>query len=328
MRIHARRFGVLMSFTLLAACGGDGGGGTSPVKLSTEADVLREIGNIGVLYLDSAGPAAASASGARQMTRERLQRNPLTAKSVSPKAAETFDCTTSGTTSYEEFVEVSRNLPLFAVSPTVDYTVYIDNNCVESDESGTYRSDGRFEDGSNYNYVGENPFYEYQAFDDASFGYETTGYDFSYGLDGRFESRSTGGSYEERARFRFSFDGTAEGESFFVDYRLGDGDESLIAVDSAESYTIDGPLSYSTSLCEGGRIVYDTLQALTFGSDESGAFINGGQLELTAGSHSVLLTFQADGDVTYSIDGGAPGEITRAELAAVGDECGITYGEG
>jgi hypothetical protein len=324
------RAGTIAAAALVAACGGGDGGGSSKVALASEGDVTREITNVVQLVSVSVGPTAVA--GPRMGVGKQIQArrtHALAARSAKPRPkAETFECSSgSGTADY--ITNTARSLPLFSANPTVDYE-YVDyDNCRDVEGTSSYTDNGYEEWGSNYSYIeapsANTPAYDYyvegQGSGSYTFVYEDTDLDekVTYRSKGRGEYRDNGTSYEAREVFDFSYVLQFEGFREELSFGAGDSGNPLVIVDnySTDTFTIDGPFNYGyVDVCEGGRLVYDTVQPLAYTSDEAGQYINGGQLTLSSGGTDVTLTFQADGDITYSIDGGASGEVTRAELQA------------
>lgn len=338
MRFDARRIGALLSFAVLAACGG-GGGGSDFVSLKARDDVVREAANVVYLYIDNGGGTAASGGanaagrsiGAKGLAARTLSgRGGIVAKNAAPKA--TAACH-SGSYTYDNFYGVARSLPLFAVAPTVDYYAEANNDCrfIEGTYSEYY--DGSFEQGDNAAYTGgtaEAPLYDYMS--DGSGGtpfrvvLQDTSYDEKLTVTtlGRVETRDTGTSYESREIFALDLAYSYPGDSFKMSIDTGADAVPLVFVDNYGgdgSVSIDGPLSYGSSFCDGGALEYDTLENLTFASDGSGTYVNGGELVITSGDASVALVFADNGDVQYTFSGGGSGVVTRSEVNNAVGEC-------
>jgi hypothetical protein len=345
--VVARRVGAVGSVFLLAtACGGGGGGGSGAVSLKSEQDVVREIGNISSLYVEGAGsaPAAASADAStrgRETGVKRLASQArakydraarIKAKSVTPKVAVTEDCPSGGNYTYEEFFETQRNLPLFAVTPSMNYLTETDRDCryVEGTFSEYY--DGYFEYGDNGAVAsGETPYFEYAVDGSGDTPYrivfEDTEFDQKETLKtlGRYEGRDNGVTYESREIFDFDFIFSVEGESFSIGAKAGESGNPLIFVDNYNgdgSLSIDGPIRYDTDFCDSGRVDFTTVQNLTLGFDDTyGTIIDGGELIIESGGTSVTLVFQSDGGVTYTFENGDTGQATLEELNSSAEPC-------
>lgn len=324
------RVGAFVAAALLAACGGDDGGDNT-VPLKTEADVSREISNIYGLAqgTSSSGGAAPSRTGIRPAMQAR-KAHMLAAPGASPRPkAETIQCG-SGSYVYDFATNTPRELPLFEVNTAVDYESYDGDDCTDTEGSWSQTLSGFQEFGDNYAYgggSGASPIYDYYVAGRNGGSFEhvvrDVGFEATVRERGRSEYRDIGTSIESREVLYFSyvFEVDVEGDRFREEISLGAGESGnpLVIVDDTpgNTFTIDGPFSYRfAEVCDGGRIVYDTVQPLNVSSDSEGVFLNAGQITLTSGGATVSLTFQADGDVTYSIDGGGSGEVTRAELQA------------
>ena len=335
------RAGAFAAAALVAGCGDDGGGNT--VALKTEADVTREMSNVIGLYQTTTdgGGASRSRAGVGLALQQRAAQARASSRLGTSAKAETVECQ-FGTYVVDEQVGVQRELPLFAVTTTMDWYSYDNRDCSYDDGDLRETSDGYHEHGNNYSYVDasggaygpspskaslseEAPAYEYlqqgRNGGALSFVLENTAFDdrFTIRSKGRGEYRNNGSRLESREILDFTY--VLQADGFREELSLGAGESGtpLVLVDNylADTFTIDGPFRYHyTDICDGGRIVYATLQPITVSSDASGRFLSAGQLTLTSGGTVVSLAFQADGDITYSIDGGASGEVTRAELQA------------
>lgn len=330
--------GIVSAGLALSACGG-GGGGSNTVSLKSRDDVIREAANLSMLYVDGAGPAAAT-SGARSIGAKGLMARAVTgrqrgttAKSVSPKTTQACD---SGSYTYDNFYAVARSFPLFGVSPTVDYYLETNDSCKFID--GTYSElyTGRYEEGGNAAYTAgtaESPLYDYYEDGQGSTPYRIVLQDTAYDEKltatslGRVEARDTGATFQSREIFGIDLVYVFAGDSLKIGIDTGKAAEPLVFVDNYGtdgSLSIDGPMRYSTSFCDGGALEYDTVTNLTVTSDAMGTYVNGGELVIMSGSASVTLVFEADGDVQYTFGSGDSGLVTRAELANASGDCVFT----
>ena len=323
------RGGAFAAAILLSACGGDGD--SNAVALKTEADVARELTNVYSLYFSSvdngAGPARA---GVGRMLQQAYLR-PARAEGTRAKA-ETFQCD-SGSYDHEYNSATARELALFGVSPTVDWYFYDNRDCRYVVETSSDTTDGYEEYGFTASSGGststyrasaspEAPAYDYlvQGRNGGWLSYVSVDPDFDQTFTirskGRGEYRDDGSSVESREVLAFTYALRVEDFRDEISLSAGESGNPLVIVDNyaGNTFTVDGPFSYHyESFCVGGRLVYDTVQPLAVSSD-NGTYLSGGQLTISSGGATVSLTFQADGDVTYSIEGGATGEVTRAEL--------------
>jgi hypothetical protein len=330
------RIGIVAAGLALAACGG-GGGGSNTVSLKSRDDVVREVANLSILYVDGGAPAASAKTrsiGARGlMTRTLAGRQRTPAKNASPKTTTACD---SGSLTYDNFYGVVRSLPLFGVDPTVDYYLETNSSCKFVDGSYSELYSGRYEEGGNIGYTAgsaESPLYEYYQDGEGGAPYrmvlQDTAYDekLTFTSLGRVESRDTGTAFESREVYGVDIVYVFGGDSVRIGIDTGESANPLIFVDNYggdTSLSIDGPMRYTSSFCEGGALEYATLTNLTVASDGSGTYINGGELTITSGSASVTLVFESDGDVQYTLSGGGSGLVTRAELANATGECVFT----
>ena len=329
MRSVSVRAVACASLALLAACSSGGGGddGIGPVSLSSKADVVREIGNFAAMQGEE--PGASPASTTRTSGAQRLM-----SRSTSPQArgnrvkgyapaAETVPCD-SGTVTYEGFSGAARNYPLFGVTPpSTDYNVLQYRDCVDTyDYPWVYTTDGRVEAGESAP-TAQTPSYSYEVLGSGSTPYtnitedKSTGERYTAQVLGRSESRDNGAVYQSRENLTASLRFTFDGDSLSMRVGAGENGNPLVVTEdySVGTLAVDGPIHYSSDFCAGGRVEFTTLEPLTFGSDESGTFINGGQIVIVAGGSSVTVTFQGDGGATYQFDGGASGTITRYEIS-------------
>ena len=319
------------SVALLAACStGGGDDGIDPVSLSTKADVIREIGNVASMrgegpMMQPASTAQARRSGARGFMAPSAsgQARGSRGKGYAPAAEETVPCD-SGSMTYEDFIG-ARNYPLFGVTPpSTDYSVYQYRDCVDN----TYypwveTSDGRVELGYSDS-TAQTPAYYYEVLGSGSTPYVSIAEDKSTGdrytgrVLGRSESRDTGSVWQSRENLTVGFRSTFGGDIFTMDVDVGDDGNPLVITNdySVDTLAVDGPISYSSSACEGGRVEFTTLEPMTFGYDDSGMrFVNGGQIVIEAGGRSVTVTFQSDGGASYQFNDGASGTISRDEVS-------------
>jgi hypothetical protein len=308
---------------LAAGCGG--GGGSDNVALKSGADVAREMQNLSTLYVDGA-PAPRSA-GVRGLLARSAAGQSRAARAQS--LAKVSGACGSGTYTYEDVFAQARSLPLFGASPVLDYTVGIDYDCRYTDGTFSEFYDGNYEYGDNGAYTAgtaEVPYYDYYADGTGSTPYrvvlEDTDFDETLTIRtlGRYEGRDTGTSFQSREVFALDFTYAFSGDSIRLDVEAGDSGDPLIFVDNYDgdgTLSIDGPFSYSSDICDGGNLRYDTVQNLTLGFDETyGYFPNGGQLRIESGGAGVTLDFQADGDILYTFDSGASGTVTLDQVAA------------
>jgi hypothetical protein len=331
---------------LLGACSDGGGGGDggipSTITLISEQDVIREVANLSMLHgSDQAlsADAGATAAGARGMASSagvrRLlasssvaDRQGVRAKRMSPQA-ETYNCD-SGSTTSDSFFAVTRNLPLFDVSPTMDYYTDVDNNCRYVDGAETWTSNGRSEYGDNDSYsaaTAESPNYYYVLDGSGStpytFFYQDTDFDEKVTVKslGRSEYRENGTNSEARETIAFDLAYDSGGDGFDLEVAAGKSGDPLIYVDNYGdgTFSVDGPFGYRSTDCRGGNVVYDTVDLMTLGSDEYGLFISGGELVITSGNNAVTLVFQSDGGYQYQFSNGNSGEVTRQESLSGGD---------
>jgi hypothetical protein len=322
---------------LLGACSDGGGGGDgipSAITLTSEQDIVREVANLSTLHATDeglSGGAGASRSGVRRLVASSrvADRQAVRAKRMSPQA-ETYNCD-SGTTTSDSFFGVTRNLPLFGVSPTMDYYTDVDNNCRYVDGTQTWTSNGRSEYGDNDSYsatTAESPNYYYMLDGNgstpAAFYYQDTEFDEKQTFKslGRTEYRDNGTSAESRESIAFDLTWNFGGDGFGFEIVAGKSGDPLIYVDNYVdgTFSIDGPFGYTSTDCRGGNVVYDTVNLMTLGSDEYGPFISGGELVIASGANSVTLVFQSNGGYQYQFSNGDSGEVTREE-SLYGDDC-------
>lgn len=310
----------LLAMTLMACGGGDDGPGA--VTLKSESDVVREVLNLGNLVQPVQPAAKSGQAGGSKLMQRLAGSNRAKAKS---KAAEVIPCST-GSYTYEFFSQVNRELPLFGTSTTMDYDQYESRNCKYTEGTYSETYNGWEEYGYNYAYSNGTDYW-YDAYGRGSAAYvekyQDTGESGTFKSLGRSEGRETATVYESRDALEIDFDFSFEGERFRFSFDLGESGNPLILVEdyAAETVSIDGPLAYTVPGCRGGRIEYTTVQPITFGSDQLGSFVNGGQVVMEAGSAEVTVTAQLNGDLDYQFTGGISGTVTRAELDSAADEC-------
>jgi len=338
MRSLSVRVAACASVALLAACSGGGGGGIDPVSLSTKADVIREIGTFEAMQGEEPGAQPASSARARSSGVQRLMSRNTSpqgrgnrVKGYAP-AAETVPCD-SGSVTYEDFTGVARNYPLFGVTPpSTDYGVLQYRDCVDNyDYPWVYTSDGRVETGDSAS-TPQTPAYSYEVLGSGSTPYTNTSEDTSTGdrytahLLGRTETRDNGAVYQSRENLTAGLRFTFGGDTLRMTVGAGEDGNPLVVTDDYGNGTlaVDGPIHYSSEFCEGGRVEFTTVEPMTFGSDASGSFINGGQIMIEAGSRSVTITFQGDGGASYQFNDGDSGTITRDEMSG-GSECLMVF---
>lgn len=306
----------LLSAAALVACGEDGV--TAAVPLKSEADIAREIANVVVLQgggqaLEPTPLATVPANG------KAAGAWPEPAFPMGPRSVETTQCD-SGSFTFETLTERTRHLPLFDVDGIFGIDITHARACRFDYGYVVTTEDGRSETGATPDDGMEGAHY-YYAVAGTALAPHVIRYDF---FDGSTVTRRRQGRHENRLDTCCEFREVLETD--FVVAR--NGETQRFSVDTGEqgnpltlSYafqplqlTIDGPVRYSSSFCEGGRLEYDTLEALTFDRDDAGAFVNGGVLAITAGDRSVTLTFLANGDVNYLFADGTSGTIARGGL--------------
>lgn len=326
--------------TALTACGGGGGGGggdkggpeppvpppvegiptapTTPVALTTQADVLREVGNTIDVYAAFFNLQLGDGSA-------KLAREP---DALLPKAAAIEPCELGGTRTTDSDSR-TRAFAYFAVSDTVGVSTEMNAGCAENDVggSGTYTTvEGYFEQGDTaINPAGETYSYERYGIEGGRYAERrldpAAPDDFDYrdvsGLTEYFlpvtatETRSVRESrYEVR-------DGT--------DYRAGaivqgeDGDPFVTRFEPASgALSFEGPYRYATQSCAGGRVRIATVEAVTLDATN---YPDGGALDFSNGTSTVHVTFNLDGGASYQFEGGTSGTLTREEVVASPRRC-------
>ncbi len=314
-----RIIAIALLGTALAACSDNAMENPDSGRLETKADVLREIGQFG-RFLDVAAPlyGEAPAQGSPAFYSGR-------------RATPSLDCD-GGTATATEGAAPTQ-FDYFNTSETADFVIYRYANCERADSSDSevdYLQDGVFELGE---LRGKDPldlfssFYSYAEYGDATADYayerrisDTAGNVVEQVLEqvrGRIERASddTGsstGSVITRVITRVVPDGYTlswqQGKNsapLYGRYALG-GDP-----DTAQ-YSVRGPISYNSSLCEGGT---RSIEIPEPGVDVAGDTPVGGSLSLSLAGSTVTLTFDGEGaDITFANGGNA--RITRAEIEA------------
>ncbi len=318
--------GILGVAAALTACFDDGGG-SSAVSLKSEQDVVREIANV-IALQGGAGPispAAPRATGYRALA-ER------SGGSGGPKHPRETSLCDAGSVEITEHFDSARPYRLLGVNFATDYLVSEYDDCVFNEPDLTVTETGRFEDGDNSAHrTGEDPELGYIVAGAGDTGFRVV-YEGGFGSTyttrflGRGETRDDATTHESRDAMELDFAVSTNGQTARASIDIGGNDDPLIVhVDfsgAPQTGSIDGPIRYSSDFCEGGRVRYETVTPLTFGEDENGTFINGGELIIEAGRRSVTLVFHENGDIDYEFDNGISGTITRAEqLAGGGGEC-------
>lgn len=337
MKSHLQKIaGGILAGAVLSACGG-GGGGSSAVTLKTKDDVIREVSNLSSLLSPGSVGAKSAQPGARNLGARRfmeLKAGGKASPSKRLKAGTRYDCGT-GYYTEEVFSNTSRSLPLFSVSPNMDYDIEIYSSC--KDVEGTYSTtqNGTGESGDNWGYAaftGGSPGYDYLALSNYSYTEKDTnpdyGYTFTFKGQGRGESRDDGAAYLSRDAISLDITSVFEGDTFKVSLDFGKSGSFLETTDNYGSdgtFEVNGPLAYSSSDCPGGSMTLSTPQAISFGSDVDGDYTTGGQLQIVSGGKTVTLDFQSNGDVDFEIEGGVSGVITRAEQDESFDECSLLF---
>lgn len=327
-----KRVGAAALAAAVAGCGG--GGGSDTVALKSAGDVARELQNISTLYVDNAPASKAArpgpgtrATGVRGLLSRSVAGQSRASRSGGVAKA-TGDCD-SGTYTYDEFIGQVRNLPLFAANPVLDYVIGTDRDCKFVEGTFSQYYDGRYEYGDNWAYTegtAQAPYYDYYLDGSGSTPYSVVLEDTDFNEKitiktvGRSEARDNGTTYESRDIFGVDFRYAFDGDSIRLDIDAGRSGDPLIFVDNYNgdgTLSLDGPLHYSSDLCDGGRLTYDTLQGLTLGfSEPYGYFPNAGVLRIESGSAGVTLEFQSNGDVFYTFDSGQSGTVTLDDVAS------------
>jgi len=321
--------GTLAAALALAGCGGGGGGGgLGSVSLKTTDDVIREIDNATVAQL-LADPGMFVPEGGGAPTAYRVLQGDRTARpggqKVSPAAAETVPCTTSGAYTVEDFTGEFA-YELFAQTLASDSSVAVYDDCVE--ESGDIRStvNGRVEVAGTSGTAGtaESPNYFAAVFGSGSTPFRdvldslSTSQRFTLRVRGRFEGREAGTLVEARDAVSLDFVASFEGESVSAGLDIGQSDDPLILVEDSSlgTVTIDGPIGYSSEFCDDGWVHYTTLEALHYNGEMG--FYDAGQLLIESGGQGVTVTFLGNGDVSYQFANGNSGVIPQADLGSGG----------
>ena len=322
--------GALAAATALAACGGGGGGGgLGTVSLKTTDDVIREVDNVAIAQLladpDMYGPA----SGGGEPMAYRVLRGDRTARpdgqKLSPAAAETVPCTTSGDYTVEDFTG-DFVYPLFGQTLASTSSVAVYDDCREEADGTRSTLNGRVEIAASSGTAGtaESPNYFAAVFGSGSSSFRdvfeslSTSQRLTLGIRGRFEGREAGALVEARDAVVVSFTASYAGDSVRAGLHLGQDDDPLAVTEDSglSTVTIDGPLGYSSEFCDDGWVHYTTLVPLHYNSGMG--FFDAGELLIESGSQSVTVTFLGNGDVSYEFANGASGVIPQADLGSGG----------
>lgn len=322
MKLFSR--GYVVAALFVGACsGGNGGFGPAPdddaVPLTSEQDVIRELGNINdfVGIGDGEAPVGKTHMGKARAGKARVARLPRRASLA--KAVETFSCDNP-----DGFVDVedssgTRNFEHFPVARTVDITNYWYSNCRTDFEGGYDLEDGAYETGSSsdgYDYLlaglGGDPFVILSRDDSTS-----PSYYFQTAFRGLSEYRLAGGDDEARELFGFEFE-DSDGRSGEVEVGRN-ADDTMVTIDGNGVFSIDGPYWYSTSECRGGEVRVDTLNVITF-SDQG--YPDGGRLRFSSGDDAVVVTINGTGSATIQFSGGASASLTLAQMQDLYDSGG------
>ncbi|MFA5938418.1 MAG: hypothetical protein WC809_03590 [Sinimarinibacterium sp.] len=308
---------AVVSALFVAACGGgDGQFGPPPdddaVPLSSEQDVIRELGNINdfVGIGDGEVPVGkAAAIGKVRMGKARVAR--LSRRTALAKTVETFGCDNT-----DGFVDVedssgTRSFEHFPVTRAVDITNSWYSNCRTDFEDGYDLYDGATEVGSSsdgYDYVlaglDGDPFVTLSRYDSTS-----PSYYYQTAFRGLSEYRLAGGDDEARELFDIEFE-DSDGRSGEVEVGRN-ADDTMVTIDGNGVFSIDGPYWYSTSECSGGEVRVETLNVITF-SDQG--YPDGGRLRFTSGGDSVLVTVSGTGGATIQFSNGGSASLTSAQM--------------
>lgn len=322
--------GMVASIGLAACSFGDNG--STNVSLKSEADIIREVGNVIALAGGIAsGTGGASANARQPGVRALIEANSAYSRrdtGVTPKAGETFECNGGGSYAQEDFAGVAYDLPFFGVSPTMDYSIRQNDHCrtIMSDTRYTFEI-GADRFGDNGAYAGtptaDNPYYEFGQSGNGNTPYTLTVEDTSFDEKivlrklGRGERRDDGLSNEVRESLRAAVDLYFNNEHLALDLTAGEDGVPLVIVDgyAAGTAAVDGVLRYSSPFCDGGRVEYTTVQKLSVVTDEFGQrYISGGQLVIRSGHATAAVVFLPNGDIQYEFGNGAAGVIARGSL--------------
>jgi len=323
------RIGALAAATALAACGGGGGGGgLGTVSLKTTDDVIREVDNVAVAQL-LADPSLFVPEDGGAPTAYRVLRGDRTARpgsgKLTPAAAETVPCPTSGAYTVEDFTGDFAYV-LFGQTLATDSSVTVYDDCREEVEDTRATLNGRVEVAATSGTAGtvESPSYFAAVFGSGSTPFRdvleslSTSQRFTLRVRGRFEGRQAGTLFEARDAVSIDIGASYEGDSISAGLDFGQSDDPLILTEDSGLgvVTVDGPIGYASEFCDDGWVHYTTLQALHYNGDMG--FYDAGQLLIESGSQGVTVTFLANGDVSYQFANGNSGVIPLADLGTGG----------
>lgn len=319
---------------LLAACSDNGsdnddpGDGvpdvpSSPVPLSSKADIQREVGNFIDVYSIFFGEeldAAAAGTAALKSARVNMDQ-------VVPKVASTSDCELKGTVT-EDSGTKARTFAYFEVSPSVEFSSSLYKECQsdDGDGDGTYTEANGFQESGGG--AGVSTFYSYNVLGQDGKAYTelerspTAGDEFDFeSIRGLFETATTASSVETRHVYTLRFEEEDEDEddgNTSGQVTQGKQGDPFVTIVTSSGVSVEGPYEYATTECKGGRARIETDTPVVF--DEEGLPI-GGAVTVTSGTASATVTFVGDGSATYQFGSGATGTLTRAELEAAVDGC-------
>jgi hypothetical protein len=306
---------------LVAACGGGGGGSsvnTPAYTLNSKADAIREVANVAALLADldpnQAGFAPGDAGPVTSATGPATQTD-------SSNPATTNNCRDGGS---ESDTDVATNHTFQYFTPVVQIT---NNDGLKSSFSGCTVKSG----GSAYVYDGYAE--EGQGTDDASDTYSYLRAGLENDPSSEYRIQFVSGTSEtlrlrgliERVDLGNQLVQKTQGLSYIFSEDVGQqkaqyqaslgssGNDFTIQSPAPGTFTIDGPLSYSSSAasCLNASLLLKTATALVV---DSHGVPNSGELDITAGSAKANVIFSASGAQAQFADGHSE-MISSTELA-------------
>ena len=303
--VHRTPLILLLSGTLLTACGGgSGGGGDGPrgggVDLSSKAGIAREL----LVFSSVVVPSLDEVDEVGQDTR-------AVAKASEACGAGTIDSTSGSRDETFAFFD--------SAVVSVDFDRIEANNCLNSFEGMTSVTDGVSESGGGAD--AQDRYYDFATFGSGATPFRTRFINNAQATDvdllmlGRMESRQDATADDVRLSLQMDIDALTQGEANSVEIAFGDA-ETFFQIETqlaSDAVRLNGPIEYSANHCVGGRVDYETVTPITFDNDDDFA---SGTLRLSANDVTVELTFNGD-TISYQVVGGESGVITAADLLDV-----------